>query len=427
MKTQIIQEIEQKVTQAQETLKEFVVSAHREERYGKEQEYTPKSFKDGIKEILMDIRNLVETHERFITVSTHNERKNISSDLSNLTINIENESYTKAASHLDNLKITIRGYNVGTSSETQKILEERIDQLNQQCSTLEKNLVEIEKIGKKSRQAHEKIQSAEEKIETIYNTIAALQNKTSKTENLYVQSQQNHKDIKDLLTSAKSSEGVIKSFFQQIEKRQQQLEQQQALTASYKENLQEYTEERKTTIEEAKKLIEKARNALGYKTAEGISAAFNERYLEEKARGIKNLLWLVGATSFVCIGIWIGFSFVENTQQIGLGLVVSRITIIPLAFYAAWFCAAQYVNHRNTLEDYSYKSVLSKSFMAFLEQLEGEERKRYLEMVLSEIHQDPLRKKHDVDTPASKLFKMFERKEKSRSSDNSAKDPTDNE
>ena len=128
---------------------------------------------------------------------------------------------------------------------------------------------------------------------------------------------------------------------------------------------------------------------------------------------------------FVCSGIGIGIWLVTSAEAIGFGLVLSRVAILSLSLSAAWFCAAQYVKHKNTLEDYGYKAVLSKSMVAFLDQLKGEERERYLEMVLLQIHQDPLRKKHDVDTPISKIFGMFRREKKNKQLDPKEKGQTD--
>ena len=409
MKTQTIQEIKEQVIRIQEAFEGFVVSAHGEERYGSEQEYTPKSFKDGINAILTDIQGLVKAHERFVAVSTHSERSSILSNLENLNNYIVSQDYNNAITNLDGLKSIIRNYNARALPETQEVLEERIHQLSQLCSTLEENLVEIKKITEKSRQAREKIQSAEEKIETIDNTIAELQNKTAEAGNLYSQSQQNQQEIENLLTSAKSSEGVVKSFSQQIEKRQQQLDQQQASTTLYEEKLKEYTEEREKIIVEAKKLIEAARNAVGYKTAEGISAAIYERYIEEKAKKWGPGLWLFLAGLCLAGSIGIGVWLVLGKDTADLGLVLGRIAIMSAAISGAWFCATQYVKYKNILEDYGYKSVLAKSIVAFLELLTGEERERYLEIVLTEIHKDPLRKRHDVDEGI--VQRIFRKKE----------------
>lgn len=70
--------------------------------------------------------------------------------------------------------------------------------------------------------------------------------------------------------------------------------------------------------------------------------------------------------------------------------------MIPFTIYAAIFCSQQYVKQKNLVEDYAYKSVLSKSIIAFSEELrknDPEKYTEYLSTVLREIHHDPLRKR----------------------------------
>lgn len=339
METSTIRKIKKQINQVDEVLKNFVPGQHKEESYGKENEYTAQSLKNGIDAILTGLRGLVKAHNKFVRLSTFKERDAILSGLVHIARSLADQDYSAAADHLDNLKPVIQGYNVMVSPETQKVLEERASQLIEQCSIIE------------------------EKVDAI----------------------------REASTSAESNKGIINSFARRVEKREQQLNKQEQFTDSYQEQLASFEEERKEKLEEAKELISQARNALGYKTAEGLSAAFGERYIEEKEKGIWSKGWLVGAAIFIGGGICLFL----NNQAIGLGSVISRIVIMSVAFSGAWFCAAQYVKYRNTREDYGYKAVLSKSMMAFLEQLKGEEKESYLKMVLTEIHKDPLRKRHD--------------------------------
>ncbi|UOU99855.1 hypothetical protein MUU74_07855 [Chryseobacterium daecheongense] len=67
-----------------------------------------------------------------------------------------------------------------------------------------------------------------------------------------------------------------------------------------------------------------------------------------------------------------------------------------ISITGATFCAKQYTKQSNIAEDYAYKAVLSKSIIAFTEEIKKRDDKKvaeYLEKVLSEIHQDPLRKR----------------------------------
>ncbi len=397
MKTQEIQQIGEQIEGAKQALMHFAVRQHQEERYGPEQEYTAQSLKAGIAAILTDVSGLVKAHNKFVQLSTYSERRTINSKLEEMIGALTNSNYSDAANHLDVLKPILRGYRSRSSSETQDVLEERVNRLNSKCSMLEENIDTTEKIKERAEKAKENLQSSEKKLESLDETLAELQTQSGQVENLQSQSQQHYQSIEEALTSAKSHKEIIESFVQQIETRQQQLEHQQAMTKRYEEKLELYEGERKEKLDEAETLINRARNALGYRTAEGISAAFSERYLEERARGKISLWWLVGASLFVATSIGLGIWLVLGNQSVGIGAVLSRITIISVALSGAWFCAARYVKHRNTLEDYGYKAVLSKSIVAFLDQLTGEEREHYLKAVLLEIHKDPLRRSHEVD------------------------------
>ena len=412
MKTQTIQQIEEKIEQIESALDNFVVDEHKDERYGPEQEYTSQSLKHGLVACLTDLRGLVESPSRFVQLSTHDERNRILGFLEIMIGSMEQENYNNLAADLDGIKSIMRNYNVRGSSETQTILEERANRINAQCSILEEKIQTVEKIKTKALQSEEKIQTAETRIDGLNNLSSELQNKHSQTDDLQNTALKNDKAIEQILTSAKSHEEVINNFSQRVEKREEQLDQQEQKTTSYQENLALFEKEHKEKLEESEELINQARDALSYTTSAGISAAFDARYIEERNKEKKSLWWLIGAAAFVCGGIWVGFQLTTSTQAIGFELVLSRIAIMSLVFSAAWFCAGQYVKYKNTLEDYGYKTVLAKSMVAFLDQLSGKDRERYLKMVLFEIHQDPLRKKHDVDTPASKFLRMFENEDK---------------
>ena len=112
MKTQTIQQIEEQVNQVEENLKGFVIRQHKEESYGEEQEYTPQSLKFAIKEILRDLRGLAKSHNRFVQLSTYNERSSIHQELTNIADALTNKYYNEAANHMDTLKSIIRNYGI---------------------------------------------------------------------------------------------------------------------------------------------------------------------------------------------------------------------------------------------------------------------------------------------------------------------------
>ena len=411
MNTQTIQEISDQIKQVEQALQNFAVGQHEGETYGSEGEYTPQSLKGGIKAILTDLRGLVKAHNRFVQCSNYNERNSINDSLVNLASLLTQEDYSGAAGYLDKLKPTIRNFSIRGSSETKNALEERANRLNDQCSLVEEQLNEIEKIATKAEEADDKFKSAEGELESLRTAYDELQSKHDQIANLQNLSQENHQTIESALTSAKNHENNINSFVQRVEKRESQLDKQEQTTTAYQEQLTVFEKEHKEKLQEAEKLIEKARNALGYQTASGISAAFVERYKEDQGR--KAWGWIVGSVLFVLGGIGIGVWWLFLGQVSSIVIAMSRIAVMSVTLSAAWFCAAQYTKYKNTMEDYGYKAVLAKSMTGFLDQLDGQERERYLEMVLLEIHKDPLRKRHDVhDGAAQGLVGLLLRKKK---------------
>ena len=408
MKTQTIQDIEKMVTQVQEALKGFIVSENEENRYGSEREYTPKSLKSGIKAILIDIQGLVENTNKFVQLSTCAERNQILDKLTSINTQLENLNFEDVAPFLDELKPVIRNYNIRGSSETQDALTKRINRLNAVCAIIEENLATTTKIKEESELAKDKIQSSQGVLETLDNLIQELQNKTAEIENLRVQSEQGHQSVERTMTDAKSHAEIIEHFSQQVESRQQQIDKQQVITKEYQEKLKLYTVERAKKIKEAEELISQARDALGYRTAEGISASFRERYIDEKNKQKKSLRWLGGAVFFLIAGVGLGIWMAVDADFLTAN-ALSHIAIVSATLSAAWFCSARYVKDKNILEDYSYKAVLAKSIVAFLDLLTGKEREVYLKMVLLEIHKDPLRKRHDVDEGI--VQRIFRKKE----------------
>jgi hypothetical protein len=88
---------------------------------------------------------------------------------------------------------------------------------------------------------------------------------------------------------------------------------------------------------------------------------------------------------------WVDLSF-EHTDT--LTSILSRIFLTTVAVSAAGFCASRYVRWKNLEEDYQYKTVLSRSIVAFANKIKDVDNTKvaeYLNMVLSELHQNPLR------------------------------------
>jgi len=168
----------------------------------------------------------------------------------------------------------------------------------------------------------------------------------------------------------------------------------------YERKLSEFEKEHKSQLDEVRALINKARQALQYTTAAGMSAAFQEQY--EKANNVRAKRgWLIAAIVFLALSLGIGAWIVagwgikdDSTTQ--LYSLIGRLTMVPFTLLAAIFCANQFVKQKNLAEDYAYKSVLTKSIVAFSEELRDKDEKgysEYISTVLKEIHQDPLRKR----------------------------------
>ena len=147
-------------------------------------------------------------------------------------------------------------------------------------------------------------------------------------------------------------------------------------------------------MNESKDLIASAKKALNYKTAEGISAAFQEQYdLASDKKLTSFWLWAAGISMILAIGlgIWVLATGGE------INYIIGRISLIPLALLVAFFAGKQYVRQKNIAEDYAYKMVLSKAIVGFSEQIKkhgtenNEEYVHYIKRALEEIHKDPLR------------------------------------
>lgn len=393
MKTQTITDIEYAVANVENSLTTFVAQEYEGKKFGGEKEYTAESLKAGIKAVLSDIKALVRVPGNFVRLSTHGERRDITTVLGEIKSGLDSPDYGSVAHTLDKLKVLIRPYRVRGSKESQEVVTENVNKLIGMASHFEENLNEVESLKSTATEAKEKIEFAQQQVTDLLLRVGEANQKSDEIINFNTQAQQNTEIINQSLTNAKTHEGGINSFAERVAGLQQTIDAQQESSKNYDEQLKSYKKAQQKILDEASKLIEQARSALGYRTAQGISAAFIERYNEDKKK--KAWWWLVGAGFFVAgaisIGVWL------LSIEVNVAAMISRTTTMLAAISGAWFCAAQYVKHKNTMEDYGYKVVLSQSMVAFLDQLEGEERKQYLTMVLTEIHKDPLRKRHEVN------------------------------
>lgn len=150
---------------------------------------------------------------------------------------------------------------------------------------------------------------------------------------------------------------------------------------------------------EVNSLITSAKEALKMGSTVGISSAFAAQY-DNANNGHKKNWWIFGSVLFllsaISLTIWI-VSDTANSEK--LGVVIGRIVAVGISIAGAVFCAKQYVKQKHIAEDYAYKAVLSKSIVAFTEEIGAASDNpdqhigNYLNKVLTEIHKDPLRER----------------------------------
>lgn len=427
MQTETIKQVKVCLDAVKSTLKTFVLREHEGECFGPENEYTAKSLKFELQAVLSDIRALAKAHAKFVRLSTHQERARMVNVLNQINSNLGGKNYPSVATDLDELKCIVRQYNFRTSSESEEVLESRVSALQEKCAELKEYIDEMEKIGTRARESEERIQSAESRYASLDEIHGKLVEKSNQMRALHEQAQNRSQEIADLLANAKSNEGTLGHIAARVGERENQLDEQQQKTNQYETHLAEYKKQHEEIQEEARTLKARAAQALSDAAAASLSGSIHERYKEEEGKKWWNLSWLFGGAAFAVIAMALGYLMIAGQESITLGAAVARIAIMSVAISAAWFCAYQYVRYRNTVDDYGYKSVLARSIVAFLGQFtDPKERADYLKIVLGQIHQDPMRKKHDVDAPATQILRNIKER-KNRKSANGVTDSAGDE
>lgn len=147
-------------------------------------------------------------------------------------------------------------------------------------------------------------------------------------------------------------------------------------------------------------LIEEAKSALKLGSAAGISAAFAAQYEAANDKEIYNS-WLLGAGAFLAVALALTVWVVGGwwiTDPTSISSIIGRVVAVGVAISGATFCARRYVSQKNLAEDYAYKATLSKSIVAFKDEIKSGDPKQvaeYLTTVLAEIHKDPMRSRSE--------------------------------
>ena len=221
------------------------------------------------------------------------------------------------------------------------------------------------------------------------------------------------KNLKETQTSLEQT----KLIHTKIKEVQQQIEEKRLSVETFSENIEEYKETIKTLEKKAEELLKKrevieglikdSREALKLGSASGISAAFSAQHEIANNKNLKKP-WVVGAALFVFLAAgftaWaIGGWGIDKPDSINS--ILGRVVAVAVSIAGAAFCANQYVRQKNIIEDYAYKAALSKSIVAFTEEIartdqngDGKQISIYLTKVLDEIHKDPLRSRKDSDS-----------------------------
>jgi hypothetical protein len=406
-----IKNIREKRDEIREKIKSVNYSQFKTNTYGSENEYTFKGIVGGLDTLLIDISTLTKAPNRFVAISTYTERNNIFSYLN--TINTYFESPNNYIPHFEELKILTRNFNVRGISERQIEFENEISNVTKIKLELQDELNEVKKIKaeieKDNESINENIESSNEKLNEIETELETIITKklelTKQTESLKSYNEDlisakekaddNLEEIVNSMTESKSNEKLITSFANKVQEREKRLSELEVLTNDNNQKLISYETERKKILSEANNLVESAKKALNYKTAEGISASFQVQYENADNRWVFGS-WIFGAIicllGTVGLGIWI-----LHTIPNDIGILIARISLLPLPIIGAIFCANQYTKQKNIIEDYAYKMVLAKSIVGFSEQLKkngtenSEEYIHYIKTALEEIHKDPLR------------------------------------
>lgn len=376
--------------------------------FGPESEYDARGVVAGVDSIVTDIGGLLRAPKRFLQCSNHPERVALNKQLSNLNHYLTDEDLASACNHIEALKPILRGYAI-------RYTDERFDEFIERTNELQKEIQSLTELLSESKEAHKEILEITSTAQSLKNEIESqnetLTERQTTLEELIVESEEtrntiidnfetdkaNSSEIEELLTEVRSHSELIDSFSQKIAARENQIENQSSKSKEFEATLVNYTSQQKDYLTEAKNLIKTAKQALEYKTAEGLSAAFIAQHTAAKNPWVMGA-WVFGAMLFLfssaALGVWLTVD-----HDISTSLIIGRISLLPILIGGSIFCASQYVKQKKIAEDYAYKTVLTKSLVGFSEQLssdekKGEEHTIYIKTVLAQLLVDPQRKQN---------------------------------
>jgi hypothetical protein len=388
------------------------LSTYSKENYGRENEYSHKGIVGGLQSLLTDISTLTKAKNKFIQISTFEERQNIYNYL--VVIRDYFDRPSNYIDHFESLKLILRSFGVRNFSDRQL-------EFDQECQNVLKLKIQFEEELKEVRKIKSKIVAEEKKVlqnssnyeinsakilseiedlveqkTKLINESTQLQTVLQSSNNLEIEIREQARLVSESSTNIKSNEKLIDSFANKVHEKDNRLTELEQEIIKQQNKILEYENERAKILKEAKELIDSSKLALNYKTAEGISASFKTRF-DEASQPKRYGWWIFGASICISIaivlGVWVANSDTESN------FIIGRISLIPLPIIGALFCAKQYTKQKNLIEDYAYKMVLAKAIVGFSEQLkkngsdDNSEYVHYIKTSLEEIHKDPLRKR----------------------------------
>lgn len=318
---------------------------------------------------------------------------------------------------MDNLKIAIRPFHVRYTSERLLDFDEELSNVVRKKQILDEEIEDIKRIKSENEEILAKLaerqnelsgllekltkelEDTETKNGNVLNALSVLESKITDGQELIIEASGIVTFTEEKLDEAKKSTETIQKFEETIEKRLKQVDTIDLRTQEYRNNIEAYEVERIELNKKAKDTINDALNALEYNTARGLSASFQAQLTKIEESHYNR--WLVGSGVFLaltlCIGIWIVLAGHND-----ISATIGRVILTSFTITGSIFCANQYIRQKNVIEDYTYKMVLAKSIVGFSQQLNNgaensAEYKNYIQLALSEIHQDPLRKRSKMD------------------------------
>lgn len=385
--------------------------------YGSEKEYSINTIIYTVQNLLSDLAYLIHAHNVFLSLFTYNERMNVKNHLNQIYNHLHNRNHFFVVPEIEALKSLIRVWNVRIDKRKLEAYNEEIERIKHIKTSLNDDINDIKSLLEQVNSVYAGIQ--EYKI-GVNNSIAELSRQQEGLKNLLMDEEAELSKVKDYVNRSRTNEQTISQnledakrhkktfdeFVAKISEREEILQKQAEQTEKYNEALNNYSAEYTNKLEEAQHLIQTAKEALRYKNAEGLSAAYSAQLTEAQNKWRLGL-WLAGAISFLLItlliGMWImlgwGIDQTTSTENQMLLNLIGRLSMIPFTVTGSIFCANQYTKQKNLIEDYAYKTTIAKSMVAFSEELRGKDPERYTEYIstiLKEIHQDPLRKRGKI-------------------------------